>query len=266
MLAIIITISTAVYQRLTGPTHPKTFHVKDTEYRFELPRSQNGYSDALIRLRIDDPEVNGYIYYKRYPTEEKWDTIYLYRENGELIGWLPRQKAAGKLIYGIDLFKGDQELQIEDREEVIIRYKSEVPVYVLIPHILLIFSAMLFSNLTGMYAMAKIPFYRLYTLITLILFLLGGMILGPIVQKYAFGEFWTGFPLGGDLTDNKALIAFIMWIIAWIGNRKRGDRRFLVIIAAIVTLIVFLIPHSVLGSELDYESGQIKTGMIIYFL
>ncbi len=47
------------------------------------------------------------------------------------------------------------------------------------------------------------------------------MILGPIVQKYAFGELWTGIPFGWDLTDNKTLIAFLFWILAVIMNRKK---------------------------------------------
>jgi hypothetical protein len=32
--------------------------------------------------------------------------------------------------------------------------------------------------------------------------------------------------------------------------------------AALVMLLIFSIPHSTMGSELDYESGQVKTGMI----
>jgi hypothetical protein len=40
------------------------------------------------------------------------------------------------------------------------------------------------------------------------------MILGPVVQYYAFGEFWTGVPFGWDLTDNKTLVAVIFWALA----------------------------------------------------
>jgi hypothetical protein len=87
------------------------------------------------------------------------------------------------------------------------------------------------------------------------------MILGPIVQKYAFGAFWTGFPAGYDLTDNKTLIAFICWIVASLAGMKKG-KPWLTVIAAIVTLVVFSIPHSAKGSELDYSTGTVKTGML----
>ena len=93
---------------------------------------------------------------------------------------------------------------------------------------------MLLSNLTAIFALAGYKSYRFYTGLTLILFILGGMIMGTIVQKFAFNEFWTGFPNGRDLTDNKSLIAFIAWIIAWIGNRKNQERKYLVYLAALV--------------------------------
>jgi hypothetical protein len=90
------------------------------------------------------------------------------------------------------------------------------------------------------------------------------MILGPIMQKYAFGEFWTGIPFGWDLTDNKTLIALIFWIIAVVMNRKK-ERPLYTILAAAVLLVIFSIPHSVLGSELDYSSGKVTQGLLMMF-
>ncbi|MBE0655381.1 MAG: hypothetical protein IH594_16390 [Bacteroidales bacterium] len=268
VMAFLMTLGIAVYQRMTGPTYPKSFEfiASGKEYKFELPRSQNGTNDLMIRLKIEDASIAGLIYYKRFNTGDVPDTIRLHRENDELVAWLPGQPAAGKLEYGL-AFKNDKEETIfQTPENVVIRFKDNVPAFVLIPHVLFIFSAMLLSNLTGFYAIAGISKYRLYTFLTLLFFLVGGMIMGPVVQKYAFGEYWTGFPFGKDLTDNKALIAFVLWIIAWIGNRKGQKRRYLVILAAVINLTISLIPHSLMGSELDYESGQIKTGMIIHLI
>ena len=87
----------------------------------------------------------------------------------------------------------------------------------------------------------------------------GGMILGPIVQKYAFGELWTGIPFGWDLTDNKTLIAVAAWILAVIMNRKREKPGY-TIAAAVILLLVYSIPHSLFGSELDYVSGTVGQG------
>jgi len=37
------------------------------------------------------------------------------------------------------------------------------------------------------------------------------------------------------------------------------------ILAAVVLLVIFSIPHSLFGSELDYSSGQVTQGLIIIF-
>ncbi|MBP6978759.1 MAG: hypothetical protein KBB71_10640, partial [Lentimicrobiaceae bacterium] len=137
-------------------------------------------------------------------------------------------------------------------EPVILRYKGAVPGWILIIHIIVIFSAMLLSTRTGMEAFFRRPRVVPYTWWTIILLLVGGMILGPVVQKYAFGAFWTGWPIGHDLTDNKTAIAFIFWLIAFIQQLRKRNSRIWVIIAAIVLIIAFIIPHSTWGSELDY--------------
>ncbi len=84
--------------------------------------------------------------------------------------------------------------------------------------------------------------------------------MGPVVQKFAFNEFWTGVPFGIDLTDNKTLIAMIAWLLALWKSREVKYGRYWVIGAAIVLLLVYSIPHSVLGSELNYETMQVGSG------
>ena len=145
-------------------------------------------------------------------------------------------------------------------EPIVIRFKGPVPAYVLIPHILLMFLAMLFSTRTGIEALIKGDKTFNYTKITLVLLLFGGMILGPVVQKFAFGEFWTGWPFGKDLTDNKTLVAFVAWIIAVVRLHKNKEKRGWALAAAIILLAIYLIPHSMFGSELDYSTGEIGTG------
>jgi hypothetical protein len=53
----------------------------------------------------------------------------------------------------------------------------------------------------------------------------------------------------------------ITWVAAaWLSYKKKTSARVWILIAAIVLLLVFSIPHSMMGSELDYETGQIGTG------
>ena len=261
LLAIIITLSTAVYQRATGPTYEKKidFTFDSKQHKIELLRSYSSTKLCLISLNIEDERVVGKIYYKRYRSSDDFVEIIMEREGENLNAHLPNQSPAGKLEYYVKLFDLDTNNEIFNTGSVVIRFKGDVPAAVLIPHIVFMFFAMLFSNLTGLLALGKKEKYKFYTIFTTLLLLAGGMVLGPVVQKFAFGELWTGVPFGWDLTDNKTLVAFIFWVIAVLGNWKK-DRPYLSILAAIILLLVYSIPHSMFGSELDYSTGVIGQG------
>ncbi len=258
--AVIITLSASVYQRMTGPSYPKKYVLSTEEsiIRFTLPRSHGGDDDCPVSIKVPEG-YQGNILYRRFPGSAPFDTIVMKANQDTLCAALPHQPPAGKLEYHLELFRNGKKIDTGDRENIIIRFKGAVPAWILIPHILLMFLAMIWSNATALFAAGKLPAYKKYLGITIILFLAGGFIFGPVVQYYAFGDLWTGWPNGKDLTDNKVLIAIIVWIIAWIFNRKK-ERRWLAVLAALVLLGIYLIPHSMNGSELDYESGKVITG------
>jgi hypothetical protein len=76
------------------------------------------------------------------------------------------------------------------------------------------------------------------------------------VQWYAFRVWWSGFPLGGDWTDNKVVFELVAWLIAAGFNWGKRRNRWLVMGAGLVTLAVYFIPHSIFGSEYNYGEGQ----------
>ena len=257
-----LTLFAATYQRLTGPTYPETylFENEGKTFKVRFPRSHGGSSDMRIRVPVDDQGVSGKLVYRRFPTNDLWDTVRMEQDEAFLVGYLPGQPPAGKLEYSILLGPDGSEIQVNPNP-VVLRFKGSVPAWVLIPHILFVFAAMLFSSIAGFFAIFKHKVYRLYAYLTVIMIITGGLILGPVIQKFAFGAFWTGFPFGQDLTDNKILIAFVFWLAAILGNIRK-ERRWMAILAACIYLVINIIPHSLLGSELDYESGEVMTGMV----
>lgn len=255
IIAFALTVLTAAYQRMTGPTYPVTGEVKfdDKIIKYSLDRSHGGKDDHLIKIKTDDPEIKGLILWKRFKTSDEWTSDSLLYQSGYLTALLPHQPPAGKLIYKVLLAKNDKTFTLNDGHPVVIRFKGDVPIFIIIPHVILIFMAMLFSTRTGLEFFNKEPNYKKLAYWTFGLLILGGMIFGPIMQKYAFDAFWTGVPFGIDLTDNKTLIAVIGWIIALVAIKKSANPKRWIIFASVLMFIVYLIPHSVLGSELDYN-------------
>ncbi len=255
VIAFLITASTIFYQRLTGPTHPVRgkVPVNDAEIAYKFERGHESTRDYEIELEVPDRQISGYLTYKRYKTSDSWTNIPMVRKEDSLVVSLPKQPPAGKLEYKVMLSFQEKDISLTAEESVIIRFRGPVPAAVLWAHIIIIFLGMLFSTRAGIEALDRKGNPRKLVLWTLGLLFVGGLILGPVVQKYAFGEFWTGFPLGKDLTDTKLLFAMVLWIAAAIAGRGGKPARRWVLGASILLLIVFLIPHSLLGSELDYS-------------
>lgn len=282
-LAFVITIGAAYYQRLTGPTNPKRENIilNGNEYELKLVRSLSLDEPPRVKLNIKEPGIKALLYYKRFRTDDEYtatdfsfrvypvnsplmNKVFKITEEKGYFAEVPQQPPAGKIQYYIEITSEEGTTTLFRDSPVVIRFKGEVPGIILLPHILLMFIAMLFSNLAGIMSIIKYPYYKKYARLTLIFLLAGGMILGPLVQKYAFGDFWTGIPLGWDLTDNKILVAVIVWIFAVVKNRKH-DRPMHVFFAALVLILIYSVPHSMFGSELDYETGEVTQGIIMNF-
>jgi hypothetical protein len=259
IIAFIITAGSAVYQRMTGPTYPlkgeRSFEGNKIVFKFE--RSHEGSYDHTVSLEVPDKSISGFLVYRRFKSNDTLIEVPMRREGNILSAEFPGQPPAGKIQYYVKLTKGLSFIDIPE-EPVVLRFKGMVPIWVLIPHIIIIFAAMLFSTRSGLEVIGKNPKPKNYVLWTFILLVLGGFILGPIIQKFAFGEFWTGFPFGTDLTDNKTTIGLLGWLIALIATRKGKPARAWVLGAAILMLVIYLIPHSLLGSEVDYTKVEKK--------
>lgn len=272
--AVVLMLAAVVYQRSTGPTYPRggEFEAGGVDHSYELIRSDwsNKTNDAA-RVILPDPRDGsaGTLFWKRYRTGDDFDALPMMSEveDGEdvLVGLLPAQPAAGKLEYYIEFFTPEgSTIEIPSDEHVVIRFKDDVPTAILAPHVFMMFFSVLIGMRAGLGAIFA-PFgMRLWAWISLCGMTLGGMVLGPIVQKYAFGEYWTGFPFGGDWTDNKMLVMWLAWltacaVIGFKSKKKEGISRAVVVVAAVVMSAVYLIPHSMGGSELDYE--QVDSGV-----
>lgn len=254
VLSLIITVAAAYYQRKTGPTYPVEGKapLNDSVIKYSLSRSHGGEEDYEVTIQAENRDVGGYVLFKRYKTEDPWTQVPMERKGDSLVATLPHQPPAGKLMYRVILTYQGKEVPLTADKPVIIRFKGDVPVSVTILHVIVMFLAMLVSNRAGIEAFNPEGKLMKYAFWVIGLLFAGAFILGPLMQKFAFGVWWSGFPLGFDLTDNKTLIAFIGWVLALIMGRNKKSGRWWYLGAALLLFAVYMIPHSLLGSELDY--------------
>ena len=273
IVAFLLMLGAGVYQRLTGPTHPMrgSIEVAGESVTYRLLRAEWTDKEARVRVPAVPGVEGGTVFWRRYPTDDAWTEVPMVRDGEDWVAPLPIQSAAGKLEYNLDLTVEGRQVRLPEAErgQAVLRYRDPVPMGVLIPHIFFMFFAVLIAWRAGLGALVHPYGLRRLAWWALGLFTVGGMILGPMVQNYAFGEYWTGVPFGWDLTDNKTLVMWLAWLVAalvlervarrdtggtGVSDRSGGGVRTLVLIASVVTVFVYLIPHSIQGSELDYEA------------
>jgi hypothetical protein len=262
--AFILAISAMIYQRSTGPTYEYRGKLKyaGEDYKYELLRSQETIEGAIIELPFfEAANYNATLHYKRYQTEDDLTSLnFQLDEDNRFIAQLPLQPAAGKMEYYITGTIDGNEFYIPAKGEqsIVLRYKDPVANSILIPHVVMMILVIIFGIRAGLSALFDFKTMRRWVVVAFAAMTVGGLIFGPLVQKSAFGEYWTGFPLGSDFTDNKILIMWIVWalalaIIGFKPKKKEKVSKTTVLIAAVVMTVVYLIPHSMGGSTLDYD-------------
>ena len=257
IFSLIITLTIAVYQRRTGPTYPVkgTERVGEAVVKYRLLRSYTEFEKVPVAIHVTDKDVAAQLMYRRFNAGDPWTVVDMARNGEVLEGSIPGQPRAGKVEYSVQLKKGNDSVTLNGGRALVLRFKGAVPTFVLIIHVLFMFVSIWLAIRTGLEALRKNPKYDKLVNWTLGTVFIGGMILGPVVQKFAFSDFWTGFPFGTDLTDNKTLLAVIFWVVAYFLKKQS---KWWVVAAAVMMIAVYLIPHSVMGSELDYKTGQMK--------
>ncbi len=256
VIAVVVTLGSAVWQRMTGPTYPVRVDatVAGVAVQGELMRSQTIATPVVVDLAAPAP-LQGEVRWRRWPTDDPWQTVTMRREGDRLTAELPGQPVkAARIEYRVAIGDGrGSTVTVPAR----LRFKGAVPDPILAVHVFAMFFGMLLSLRAGLEALVRGPRLAVLTTLTLLLLGVGGLMLGPIVQQYAFDAYWTGWPVGEDLTDNKLAVAVLFWAIAlWRVRRGGRDGRGWAVAAAVVTFVIFVVPHSLHGSTHDWQTGE----------
>jgi len=198
--AFLVTVALAFFQRTTGPSYPvrgKMVGADGRSISYRLPRSNEGRDRLTISIPSPSASGRAAVVWRRYPTDEVFQAVTMERTpSGSLQAFIPRQPAAGKVEYTVRVETGGDVLQIPPGETVVARFRDPVPAGVLVPHILAMFASMLVST-RALFEVLRPggPRGGRFVLTAMGLLIVGGLLLGPLVQKFAFGVLLDGLAL-----------------------------------------------------------------------
>jgi len=263
VIAFLMTIVLLAVARRTSTRHPEEFEIKANGITFihktvtesfgETPVIRLGASStSTVRAIVNYSETKS----RPYRKMEMAVTDYGY------ITDLPALEKGKKWFYHIDVMQDNMKIaQFPPGGDQPVKFKRHVSSFVLVPHIFFMFATIFFGILavfsTIDYSRGKGELSRSvrFLLLTLFSAFLGGFAFGIAVTYQTFGESWGGWPIGRDFTDTKTEIFFLFWLVTFLLSRKglRGGKMAvssraytaLIIVSFVVTLITFLIPHSI---------------------
>jgi hypothetical protein len=268
VIAVLMTLLVIVSARYFGPN--RSYVVEAAGMGIGLshkaPRGHSGEGPAELDLKVDlkgieesglQVELVGQV--KNSQGFERFSPVRVEPEpEGSMLVYtfeVPHKAPTTRYYYRFEarIQKGDPlVLQRDDGNPMMVKFKGNVPAWVVITHILAMFGGFFLLIWSALYAFrpafgkgdAK-PAARLGLWAWITMFL-GGLPIGFLMNYYAFDVFWEAFPFGKDVTDNKTQIALLLWGISvlalYIGKGKKAG--LLAIGTALVVLAIFLIPHS----------------------
>ncbi|RKZ06931.1 hypothetical protein DRQ05_03940 [bacterium] len=267
-VAVLITLAVLTLTRRMSMNRPRDIRYESggVEVFHRTVTSQFGKGRPVLRIKVAGKSGLSCSVLVRMPDGQVERKPLQPDSSGTCEAVLPSMKKGTRLGYAFLVSEGGRRiLRLPPREGryFILKYKGHVSKTVLAFHIAFMFASFFFMVLAflGSLRMLKGIEGKQITVNNirwaLALTFIGGWPLGFVLNYQAFGPVWEGFPFGYDITDNKTQFMFIFWIILSLlarGSIYKGDESkdllddrgfaIAVLVCFIVSVIVFLIPHS----------------------
>jgi len=168
------------------------------------------------------------------------------------------EDAAGRVLATIPVE------EIKDKpKQLWFRFEGARSVVLLVGHILCMFGSFLLMVMVLLTAFEDVKNRAVrirlgkQTLWATIILFLGTFPIGIWLEYQVYATYWTGIPFGHDITDSKALVIFIYWLVALYllrGSALSGDprkdvigaaaARWVAVVGVVLSLALYLVPHS----------------------
>ena len=265
IVAVVIVLALFVLSRITGPNFK--YRVETAGPGFTLshkaPRTSEGTGPARLDLEITgDASSITALNLLGHPANDpaRKDVLPPATITGPAGGprvyrfEVPFHPFATKYLYVFQArLQSGQLVQLDHKgNPMMVRFRGEVPPFTLGLHILGMFGGFLLMVLG---AFATVDFLRgrgqARPVLRLggwgwLVFAVGGLPLGFLMNWYAFRVIWEAWPFGADVTDNKTQIALAVYglsLLAFLWKKSRAA-AWLVLLGTGVAFAVFIIPHS----------------------
>jgi len=280
IIALVITVGLLHIARTNSRGRPEFVSHTDGKYTFEMTTVPKGLENSLARIPLKitgemEPGVRPYFRQSKFGQDEttplhKYGSVPLLVKDsaaGEYYTEVSTLGRGGRFYYYFEIRDNTGGLRAtftdKDGRPFVFKFIGQVPVWVLIPHIFMMFATVFCVVMAFLFSIKLIaggddarPVALFIALATLVAFL-GGYPFGFAMNHYAFNTIWEGVPFGTDATDNKTQLLFVYLLfltLVSLGSLRKKPARDLYSPRAlgwfgvggfVLMLAIYLIPHSI---------------------
>jgi hypothetical protein len=240
--ALLITVIASYYKTVTSSEFPisGTISLSNKKLSYKFDKVHHDKYGPKILIRSDDNKLQGKIVFcKLY--NNLIDTIALKNQNGFLVGNLPKFKSNTLVEYKILIMNKDEIISIPKKEKLILQIEGFIPYSLLLVFYLTLLGGLFLGIRTGLEYFNNNQLTKKLSILTLISFGLYGVLISPVVKLFKIGEIEKRILSISEMFSISDLSYFVIWITACIIIYNSKRQKPYSLIAAIVTLLIYLL-------------------------
>jgi hypothetical protein len=242
LASFVIVFVTVYISNILDKDYPitSTFGIegKKVSYRFE--KVHYGKEDYKVIIRTDIDELTGKLLWKS-DTDINWRSKELEKSKLILSGTIPVLKPENKIDYYLELNYKDKKYVLPTNKKVSLTFFGKIPVVVNVLEYLLLYLGLILAVRTGLEFFNNGLKSKKFGFFTLALFLTLIALINPLYLTYKYGFINSSIPPISRLFLLSDILIFILWIATLVTIFRSEKFKFLPLISAVITLIIFVL-------------------------
>ncbi len=242
-IASIVTALLSIYlSNLIDKNYPVTgtFGIgrQKVSYRFEKISYGNEVYKFIIRTDLDG--LSGKLFWKN-KADTMWQSEPLQKSDLVLTGDIPALKPEKRLLYFAELYYKDKKYVIPDNQKVSLTFFGKIPVAVTVLEFLLLYLGLVLAVRTGLEYFDKGKNSIKLGVFTILFFLTLIALINPLYITYKYGFINSSIPPIDRLFLWSDLTIFILWVVTIVTIFRFEKSKFLPLVTAVLTLMIFVL-------------------------
>ncbi len=240
--AFIITFLTGFVQNRLSGSYPisGSIGLEGNKITYAFQKVSKGNENFPVSFFSDTDSISAWLHWEIADGNYNWNRREMVYSDGMYISNIPLQPAKTNVKYFVEInYKNTKIILPSAKKTVNLIFLREAPKVINFFFYFFLFGGLVLSIKTGLEYFNDTPRMRLYSLFTVIFFLMAALLFGPVKATYEFNSINSTAISAGELFNFRLISLCVLWIIGmlFIFNSKK---KFYCLITSAITILIFI--------------------------